>query len=312
VKLPVLLLATLLAVTGCTADPDEVSSRERRDRTGHDARPATDRDGPRRPATDEPSAGPETPGTETPGRETSGATFAGAVYYLGDTDRGGVRLYREFRPATGERLGGTLDLLMAQPLDPDYRTFWRPGTLQSAAVVGDRIQVVMAETLTGRPGGMSADHARQAVQQVVYSLQAAVQQRLPVEFTTQAGPVEEVLGLPTPGPVRQGSPLQVLSHVSLTSPEQGSTVGDTLRVTGVGNSFEANVGWEIRQGGRVVDDGFATAEGWMGDRLFPFETTIDVSGLAPGSYTFRVITDDPTGGTEGVGAMTDDKDFTIR
>ncbi len=304
-KLPVLALATLLTVTGCTADPDEASSRERRDRTGHRAERAADRDRSPAPPPAEPSDGPDAP-------EADGATFAGAVYYLGDTDRGGVRLYREFRPATGERLAGTLDLLMAPPLDPDYRTFWRPGTLQSVAVVGDRIRVVMAEALAERPGGMSTTDARQAVQQVVYSLQAAVQERLPVEFTTQAGPVEEVLGLPTRGAVRQGSPLQVLSHVSLTSPEQGSAVGDTLRVTGVGNSFEANLGWEIRQRGRVVDDGLATTEGWMGDRLFPFETTVDVSGLEPGSYTLWVTTDDPTGGTEGYGAMTDDKDFTVR
>jgi hypothetical protein len=99
--------------------------------------------------------------------------------------------------------------------------------------------------------------------------------------------------------------------VSLTSPEQGSSVGDTLRVTGVGNSFEATLGWEIRQGDRVVDDGFATA-GWRADRLHPFETSVDVSGLESGSYTLWVTTDDPTGGTEGSGAMTDDKDFTIR
>ena len=200
---------------------------------------------------------------------------------------------------------------MAAPLDPDYRTAWEPGTLQSAAVAGDRIEVVVAPAATARPGGMSAGDARQAVQQVVYSLQAAAQQRLPVEFATSAARPTRVLGVPTPGPVRQGSPLQVLSHVSLTSPEQGSTADGTLRVSGVGNSFEANLGWEIRQGDRVVRRGYATTEGWMEDKLFPFEATVDVSRLQPGSYTFWVTTDDPTGGTEGSGAMTDDREFTV-
>ena len=49
----------------------------------------------------------------------------------------------------------------------------------------------------------------------------------------------------------------------------------------------------------------------MEDKLFPFETTVDVSRLEPGSYTFWVTTDDPTGGTEGSGAMTDDREFTV-
>ena len=304
-KLPVLALVTLLAVTGCAADPDQASSPERRERAVDRSTPAP---GDGSPGTTESSE----PGDEPTGSTgAGGGSFAAAVYYLGDTERAGVRLYREFRPGTGERLGGTLELLMTRPLDPDYRTFWEPGMLQDAALVGDRIQVVMAPALTARPGGMSSSAARQAVQQVVYSLQAAAQQRLPVQFTTQAGPADEVLGVATPAPVRQGSPLQVLNHVSLTSPEQGTTTGPTLRVSGVGNSFEANLGWEIRQGDRVVDRGFATMAGWMGDTLFPFETSVDVSGLEPGSYTFRVSTDDPSGGSEGVGAMTDDRQFTV-
>ena len=50
----------------------------------------------------------------------------------------------------------------------------------------------------------------------------------------------------------------------------------------------------------------------MEPKLFPFETTVDVSGLKPGDYTFWATTDDPSGGTEGIGAMTDDKSFTVQ
>jgi hypothetical protein len=121
-----------------------------------------------------------------------------------------------------------------------------------------------------------------------------------------------VFGVPTAEPLANGPMLDVLSHVNLTSPEQASAVnGDALSVTGVGNSFEANVGWEVRQGDKVLKDGFATMEGWMEPKLFPFEVDVDVSDLPPGDYTLWVTTDDPTGGTEGIGAMTDDKDFTI-
>jgi hypothetical protein len=106
--------------------------------------------------------------------------------------------------------------------------------------------------------------------------------------------------------------LDVLSLVNVTSPEQGAVVtGDTLAASGVASSFEANVPWEIRQGDKVVLDGFATAEGWM-DKLYPWETSIDVSGLEPGDYTFVARTDDPSGGAEGSGPHEDTKDFTLQ
>lgn len=93
--------------------------------------------------------------------------------------------------------------------------------------------------------------------------------------------------------------MDVLSMVQLTTPEQGATVtGDTLEVSGVASSFEANVPWEVRRGNEVVLDGFTTAKGWM-NKLYPFSASVDVSSLEPGDYTFVAMTDDPSGGAEG-------------
>ena len=301
-KLPVLVLATLLAVTGCAADPEPTSSRDRREHAGDRARHTADRDRPATPKPAEPADDASTPA----------GSFAAAVYYLADTERAGVRLQREFRPGTGDRMSGTLELLMTSPLDPDYRTAWRPGQLRGVISGGDVLEVVVDPSVRTRPAGMTEAEARAALQQVVYSVQGAQQERLPVSFRLEDRQVDRVLGVPTGSWLRAGSPLQTLGHVSLTSPEQGTTViGDRLEVSGVGNSFEATIGWEIRRGDRVVRRGFATADGWMGDRLFPFRTTLDVSGLAAGDYTLWVTTDDPSGGAEGFGAMTDDKEFTV-
>jgi hypothetical protein len=78
----------------------------------------------------------------------------------------------------------------------------------------------------------------------------------------------------------------------------------------VASSFEATVPWQILDaGGTEVLEGFATAEGWM-ERLYPWETTIDVSGLPAGEYVFRAQTDDPSDG-EGGGPTEDTKSFTI-
>lgn len=285
-----------LALAGCS-DAEPVAADPA------DDPPASETEEP----TPEPSDDPEPSETQS----ADGGTTT-AAYFIADTDRAGPRLYREFQRADGEPLEAAVEVLTAGPLDSDYRTAWQGGQLASATYDGDVISVVVDASARTRPGGMSKPEAAAAVEQVVYTMQAAVQERAPVQFRTSDNPIDMVFGVPTSEPIVNGPILDVLSHVNLTSPEQGAVVdGDTLSVTGVGNSFEANVGWEIRQGDEAVQDGFATMAGWMEPKLFPFEVEVDVSGLAPGDYTFWVTTDDPTGGTEGIGAMTDDKDFTI-
>ena len=140
---------------------------------------------------------------------------------------------------------------------------------------------------------------------MVYTLQAAVQSRLPVRF-----PLDTVLGVDTSEPVANASPIEVLALVNISDPAEGATVGGSFTVSGVASSFEANVPWEIRQGDQVVKSGFATAEGWM-DKLYPWQADVDVSDLAPGDYTFVAKTDDPSDG-EGGGPHVDTRTITIR
>ena len=102
----------------------------------------------------------------------------------------------------------------------------------------------------------------------------------------------------------------MLAFVNVTQPEEDSQPGATFFASGVANSFEATVPWEVRdESGAKVLEGFATAEGW-GDHLYPWESEVDASGLAPGTYTFVAMTDDPSGG-EGGGPTEDTKTFTL-
>ena len=225
------------------------------------------------------------------------------AYYLGDA-AAGTRLYREFRrlDASGPLEGG-LRALQARPLDPDYRTPWRAGSFRSASFDGvgadGAVGIELGSDLTRRPAGLSAGDARMAVQQVVYTMQAAVQARAAVDFYLEGRRVTTVYGVPTPPGLRNAPPLDVLSLISITAPEEGAVVSGRFTAYGVGSSFEANVPWEIRRGEQPVASGFTTAEGWA-DKLYPWRTApIDVSRLAPGRYTFVATTDDPSAGEAG-------------
>jgi len=293
---PVAVLA--LALVGCS-DAEPVASDPTNDP------PASETEEP----APEPSEDPEP--SESESESADGGTTT-AAYFIADTDRAGPRLYREFQRAGGEPLEAAVEVLTTGPLDPDYRTAWQGGQLASATYDGDVISVVVDPSVRSRPGAMSKPEAAAAVEQVVYTMQAAVQERAPVQFRTTDNPIDMVFGVPTSEPIANGPMLDVLSHMSLTTPEQGAVVdADTLEASGVGNGFEATVAWRILRGEEVVDEGAGIMDGWMGAKLFPWALEVDVSGLAPGDYTFWVTTDDPTGGTEGIGAMTDDKDFTI-
>ena len=146
-----------------------------------------------------------------------------------------------------------------------------------------------------------ADPSDLALQQVAYTVNAGFQERLQVVLRR---------GDATVATTTAGPQLEVLSLVNLSDPSEGQVVADTVQVKGVANSYEANVLWEIRRGSTVVDDGYATASGWM-DKLYPFSKKIDVSSLDPGRYTLIVETDDPSGGAEGAGPSADTRTFVI-
>lgn len=278
------------------------------------------RDGDRAPVADQstpPTAtasDPVTPEpTPTPPPEESGPL---PIYWVGDGPLG-PRLYRELQPATpgtNPLLDAANRLVSGAPYDPDYRSLWPQGRFESVGFDGigadGTISVALPDDSWTTPAPeMTPDQARLAIQQLVYTLQGVVQDRAKVVFTLGGRPTP-IFGIDSTAGITNGSPLDVLNLMSITTPAEGETVTGTLTASGAANSFEASVRWQLRQGETIVKEGFATAHGWAGNRLFPWETTIDVSELPPGQYTFFAFTDDPTGGETG-GPSTDSKTITI-
>ena len=154
---------------------------------------------------------------------------------------------------------------------------------------------------------MSKREARLAVQQLVYTLQGVQQERVPVQVTARRRRPPRSSGSPPATPFERRSALRTLNLVNITSPAEGDTVtGDTLTVTGVANSFEASGPCRLLAAAQEVALEGYQSEGWMEDRLFPFEVDLPLDGVT-GEVVVQCETDDPSGGTEGNGPAIDTK-----
>jgi len=262
-----------------------------------------------------PDSGPGPGPSKEPTAIDSGAPgTAVATYYLGETPQG-QRLFREFHQTKSQdQLGSALRWLTTDPIDPDYSTAWPADAFDGAWIdyEGGLATVLLNDrSLRERPPGMSAQVARLAIQQVVYTVQASAQQRLPVRFQVAGQPIDQVYGVPTSEPLSNAPELDVLALVNISNPTEGRTVEGSFSADGVASSFEGTVHWDLTNlDGDMVRDGLA--QGTMEDHLTPWETgDIDVSDLPAGPYTFRATTDDPSGG-EGGGPTVDTRTITIR
>ena len=252
------------------------------------------------------------------------------VYYVGPGPDGpnapASTLYRYF-----EHGGTPLDLLMRTPSDADYRTLWPVGSLVVASdPEAGLVYVTLRDaSLRERPDAMSEVEAELAVQQVVYTLTAALQDDFVVRFRYQDPnddsttvpldrvlgieiPEQEVDGTTIPGSVRKAPQLDVLNEMSISDPAEGASYAGSFTARGVSNGFEASVYCRlIDANGTQVWDAPTTAGGWLEPRLFPWRLEVDLGNVEPGEYTFTCTTDDPTGGAEGYGAATDTRSLTV-
>jgi hypothetical protein len=294
VALIALLPLTAAGLAGCNGD-DGPQADDPNDNPSH-ARP-TKHQSP----TDQP--------TQATSDSSGPATVAVPLYFVGDTPQG-PRLFREFQQVEADNpVDEALAILAAGAAnDPDYGSLLPDGT--PTLVQGDNSQAIGVNVpveWADRPDGMSSKEANLAIQQIVYTVQGALQSRVPVEFFSDG--LTPVLGFDK-SEFKAAAQNDVLALVNVTQPEQDSQPGATFTASGVANSFEATVPWEIRdQDGKKVLDGFTTGDGW-GDHLYPWQAQVDASSLPAGTYTFVAMTDDPSDG-EGGGPTEDTKTFTL-
>ena len=259
-----------------------------------------------------PSASPPTLGTRelpppAPPDAGEGGRITLPVYYVAETSAG-PRLQREFHGVvTNDPASAAVREMLASPsgTDPDYRNHWPLCTALREPVRHEGGEIVVNLTGVG-PAQLGTELAELTVQQLVFTVQGALQSADPVRILVDGAPVAELWGaVDASAPVERGDPYALRSLVQIDSPTEGAQVGREVEMRGEAAVFEATVHWEVLRDGALVRRGFTSTS--EGQRFAPFAFTLN---LEPGEYTVRISEDDPSDG-EGRPVFTDDKTFTV-
>lgn len=253
----------------------------------------------------------------------SAATTPAALpaYFVGATSPTGKRfgLYREFvrtsvpvGATTAQKARAAVAVAMHAGPFTGYEPYlqpWSHTSVRKVTVTSRRITI----TLSG-PGadGFSAAQTRLAVQELVWTAQAAVGQgTTPVRFVVANGSSTLFGTYPTARTYnRPAKELQYrdLAPIWISSPIRGQVLAAQAPVVATGEScvFEGTTRWKLSKGAKTVRSGVATASSGCPTRG---TWRVKLGVLAAGRYTFRMSEASMEG--HGVVAETS-KPFTVR
>jgi hypothetical protein len=179
--------------------------------------------------------------------------------------------------------------------------------------VSDRLITVDLATPGATDAVVGEEQKRLAVQELVWTAQAAVQRgNLPVRITVRGEPARLFGSVATDGTFARPAADRLyedLAPIWVTEPGRDATVpaGTPVTVKGLAIVFEAHLNWELRRGATKVDSGFTTAS--VGA---PAQGTyeVELGRLPAGQYTVRVFAPSMEGGDRV--AAEDSVSFSVR
>ena len=228
---------------------------------------------------------------------------------------------RATAPDTGNPgLDAVTALLVTTPADPDYTNIWSRLEESSRGIVPEVVASVTASQIIERDGVIAVDFSgpvdnpwgdtvdldwafdpRLFSQQLVWTVQGALDSDAPVLLTMAGNPVKDVLTARVDMPVRRDAEAQ--APIQIQSPRQGDALRSPVTVEGIGRGFEGTISWRVLAAEEVVKEGFTTG-GAMAD-LEPF--SFDVR-LPAGDYTIEAF---EYSAENGKVINLDTKDFTV-
>jgi hypothetical protein len=233
-----------------------------------------------------------------------------AFYFTSETAQG-FRLVREVHQVSkvendlgdDKGLNSLVMLVNGQlpPFDGDHRTLWNNGTKVNSVSVTEGIATV--DLTLGRIS-LGAESEQRAIDQMVWTLIENDPTVTSVKFTIDGLVSESLAGHVDFSQVFTLAPsYEVLASVWIDLLDR-SDVSNPVSITGSACTFEANVAWELTQGGDVVSSGATTAATACPDRS---DWSIDLGELAPGNYVLKVS---DTSAEDGSLIFEDTKAFT--
>ncbi|MGN6753729.1 MAG: Gmad2 immunoglobulin-like domain-containing protein, partial [Intrasporangium sp.] len=220
------------------------------------------------------------------------------VYYVGPRTDGSTSLvlFREFGlidvatrdDAADKATAALAEAVAGGPAGAAYRPMWKGVEVDKVTVTAAEIDV----TLSTGAKGLSASEGQIAVDQLVWTAQAAVGKgNLPVRFTLADGGATLAGDARTDHaytrPTDEMAVWAILSPVWIDAPSRGESLpAGKVTVTGIASTNEANVQWAITKGGTTVASGHTTADVSAPSRgEYSFTTT----ALPAGDYVVKVF-----------------------
>lgn len=253
-----------------------------------------------------------------------GATSQVALpaYFVGATSGAGDKfgLYREFVQGTvpvdatpAQKAAAAVAVAMnAQPFT-NFEPYVQPWSGQSVKDVTVTPSLITITVSGSGASGFTSEQTRLAVQELVWTAQAAVGQgTIPVKFAVADGSSTLFGTYPTSQTYnRPAKDLQYydLAPIWITSPERDHVykAGTSVVVTGESCAFEATTQWQLKKGSTAVRSGFTTATSGCPTRG---TWKVDLGALAAGDYSFRMYEVSMKDGT-GIVAETS-KPFSVK
>jgi hypothetical protein len=170
------------------------------------------------------------------------------VYWLGKAvgSKSGpdYRLYRTWQSVNGRPAEEALRLMTMSKAanDPDYVSPWDGAAVNSVRYTDNLILVDFKRLPDTK---LEPDVADMAAQQLVYTVQGALQQTAPVQITEQGRSPSNLFGvIDTNNPLSRAQAADVQAMVWIESPQNDQTVKQPFTVTGTASAFEAQVDWK--------------------------------------------------------------------
>jgi hypothetical protein len=273
---------------------------------------------PTLPSTPAPTPSPaatEVPTTTLPTEKTRGVEEpavkkpqAVPVYWLGrpaGSKAADYRLYRTFSQVKDKPALSAVELMTVPKAanDPDYESPWSGAVVSSVRYTDDLILVDFKRLPDTK---LEPDTADLAAQQLVYTVQGALQRTRPVEITEQGRAASSLFGvIDTTKPLSKAKATEVQALVWIETPENGQVVKSGFKVTGVAAAFEAHLDWKATnlKTKAVVKDYTNTEEG---NKFSPYSFS---PKLGPGEWLIEVY---QNSGGEGTVTAADSKTVLVK